>query len=133
VGRYFPLTIATALPRYVSVVSSPGILADWLHHAEETALEALSQSLSVEEVLARVRNHPLPEVHERAVPGQAEGQSSWSGQAMSGEFWSENLLDQIVYRSFERPCHWSTVEADTGAVRYLLTEGFRGFNALFAS
>lgn len=132
VGRYFPLTIATALPRYVSVVQAPAILSDWLHHAEETALEALSQSLSVEDVLARVRNHPMPEVHERAPQDRAEGQSSWAGHATAGEFWSENLLDRIVYSSFERPCHWSTVEAETGAVSYLLTDGFSGFNALFA-
>jgi type VI secretion system protein ImpM len=133
VGRYFPFTIATALPRYTSVVNSPRVLSPWLHHAEETSLEALAQSLSVEEVLSRVRGYPLPEILERTPVEQSSGQSHWSGRALADEYWSEQLLDQLIYSTFEKPCHWSTIEAETGDVRYQITDGFRCFNELFAT
>lgn len=133
VGRYFPFTIATALPRYTSVVSSPRALSPWLHQVEEIALEALTQSLSIEDILYRVRAHPLPQIRERKHEERAEGQSSWSGQAMADEYWSEQLLDQLIYNAFEKPCHWSTIEADSGTVRYLITDGFSEFNELFAT
>ena len=133
VGRYFPFTIATALPRGTSVVASPRVLSPWLHHAEEAALLALTASLSVEEVLTRVRALPLPQVQEHAREQQAPSEHPWSGQASVDESWSEHLLDQIVYKSFKAPCYWSTIDAESGAVRYLLTEGFSEFSELFAT
>ena len=132
VGRYFPLTIATALPRYTSVVNAPRVLSPWLHHAEETVLDALTQTLSIEDILSRIRTIPLPEIGERQPQEQVTGHCDWSGLVTADQYWSEQLLDQLTYATFEQPCHWSTVKADSDAVRYLITDGFAGFNELFA-
>lgn len=133
VGRYFPFTIATALPLYTSVVYAPALLSDWLHNAEEVALEALTSALPMEELMSRVREYPLPQIPERPPPEQLAGQSHWAGHAEGETAWSENLLDQIIYKSFEKPCHWSTIDIQTGTLRYVLTEGFTGFSELFAA
>jgi type VI secretion system ImpM family protein len=132
VGRYFPLTIATALPRYCSVIDAPRLLTPWLEGAEEAALQALASSLPIEDVLAKVRSNPVPDIGERNRDTAAET-GDWAGCATADEYWSEQLLDKLVYNTFEKPCHWSTIEADSGALRYLLTEGFSGFTELFAT
>ena len=107
------------------------MLAPWLYRAEEAVLEALAQSLSIEEVLSRVRACPLPAIGERD-PLAAGAATDWSGCAKADEYWSEQLLDQLIYNSFEKPCHWSTIDGDSGSVRFLITEGFSEFNELFA-
>jgi hypothetical protein len=132
VGRYFPLTIATSLPRDASVVFSPSALAPWLHHAEEAALQALTANLSIEEVLAQVRTMTLPNIREHGGEGQNSVEKPWSGLAASDESWSEQLLDQIIYKHFEQPCYWSTIDAESGALRYSITDGYAQFNELFS-
>lgn len=131
VGRYFPLTIAASLPRDASVVFSPSALSPWLHHAEETALQALTANLSIEEVLSRVRAMPLPNIREHGEERQNSEEKQWSGLATADESWSEQLLDQIIYKHFEQPCYWSTIDVESGELRYSITDGYAQFNELF--
>lgn len=131
VGRYFPLTIATALPLYTSVVYTPAVMTSWLSHTEDIVLEALSQALSIEDILGKVLVHPVPEVAERPPPETSPHNNPWEGQSAVGVSWAETLLDQMVYTSFESPCYWSTEDAETGSARHSLTDGFTQFSALF--
>jgi type VI secretion system protein ImpM len=133
VGRYFPFTIAANLPRYSPLAASVRAMAPWLAHAEEVALEALTDTLSVEDVLAKLRADALPETGERESsenPPDA-GSNLWSGQPEPEEYWAEHLVDSLIGHSFRTPCHWSRVDPQTGACRYLLTEGFSSFELLF--
>lgn len=133
VGRYFPLTIATALPRFCSVAESLGLVTPWLLHAEEVALQALEKSLSVEKIMSRVRECQLPQLSERKSPDTDNATIGWSGFVREGEFWSEQLLDQIIYNAFEKPCHWSCLDTNSATLRFLITEGFSVFNGLFST
>lgn len=133
VGRYFPFTIATALPRDISIVMASSALSPWLHQLEEAALAALTASLSIEEVLARSRALDMANIPGQEREEQEQEQQPWSGVVSSGESWSDQLLGQILRTSFEQPCHWSTIDANSGATRYRVTEGFTGFSELFAS
>lgn len=131
IGRYFPFTIATTLPRFTSLAHAPAVLDKWYLLAEATALQALSQSLSVEEVLTRLRNVPLPEISEYQQE-RAAGKYNWSGVAPQGESWSTSMLHTLLYSSFERPCLWATFDQEPALLHYQLTEGFSEFSGLFA-
>lgn len=132
VGRYFPFTLAASLPRYAPLVSSVRLLSPWLAQAEEIALEALSETLSAEDVLTRVRAVPLPETGE-LVPDEAPGEGNiWCGRASGEDYWADQLLNELIGHSFSQPCHWSNIDAETGATTYFLSEGFGGFDLLFS-
>lgn len=133
VGRYFPLTIASALPHLAPIVSSTRMLSPWQAHAEEIVLAALTETLSVEDILARVRAFPQTEVGERAPAETEPTLAGWSGQAAEGDSWAEQLLEELICSSFEYPCHWSRVDTDSGETIYQMTEGFRGFDQLFTA
>lgn len=133
VGRYFPFTIATALPRYAPLVPAVRLMAPWLSQAEDIALLALSETLSVDEVLARLRELPTPEVGERQRAQEPASGSIWKGQAAAGDDWAEDLLFELIGHSFEQPCHWSHVDGESGTCSYLLSDGFRRFDQLFTA
>lgn len=131
VGRYFPFTVATDLPRYAPLASTQRALGGWLAEVEEIALDALSNSLPVDDVLAKVRGLPLPEVGERCPDDAASDSNIWRGRIDADERWEDDLLDRLVGHSFQAPCHWSCIDADSGGCKFILTDGFAGFNTLF--
>jgi type VI secretion system protein ImpM len=131
VGRYFPITLATTLPRFTSLAHAPGMLAGWYKLAEDSVLSALSQTLSVEEMLEPLRRQPPPEVMEYEQVEAGSDTASWSGTANEGEDWSASMLHTLVYQNFDQPCLWSSLDHDSGSVRYRVTEGFQGFTDLF--
>jgi type VI secretion system ImpM family protein len=131
VGRYFPFTIAAALPRHAPLAASVRALAPWLAHAENVALEALTDTLAVEDVLEKLRENALPETGERVRAELPPAASLWCGQPDPQEYWTEHLVDSLIGHSFRVPCHWSHVDPQTDTGRYLLTEGFSSFDQLF--
>mgnify|MGYP001819816455 CR=1 FL=1 len=133
VGRYFPFTLAVSLPRYAPLVSTQRALDAWLTAAEEVALEALSGSLSVEAVLDRVREEPLPEISERDEETDAPATAIWGGECIAGTRWEDQLLDDLIGHSFHSPCHWSYLNAGDGSCHFTLTNGFAGFDRLFTA
>ena len=133
VGRYFPFTVASALPRFAPIVSSTRALSPWQAHAEEVILTALTETLSVEEILARIRDFPRAEIGERAEAGAETDVAGWSGQASVGDNWAEQLLDALIFTSFEHPCHWSRLDTESADTIYQITDGFRGFEQLFTA
>ena len=50
VGRYFPLTIAASIPRLPSSEAGFEALLGWLHRLEDTALDALQDDWTIEEL-----------------------------------------------------------------------------------
>ena len=131
VGRYFPFTIASALPRFAPIVSSTRALSPWQAHAEEVILAALTEALSVEDILARIRDFPRAEIGERAAAVAATEFAGWQGQTDPEEDWAEKLLDELIFTSFEQPCHWSRLDTETSGTIFRITDGFRGFDQLF--
>ena len=131
VGRYFPFTIAYALPHLAPIVSSTRKLSAWQAHAEEVMLAALTDTLSVEDILARVRAFEQVEVGEKIPDAAQSAVTGWGGQVAEGGSWAEQLLEELVCNSFEYPCYWSRIDADSGETIYQVTEGFRGFEHLF--
>ena len=133
VGRYFPFTIVSALPNLAPIVASTRKLSAWQANAEEVMLAALTDALPVEEILARVRVFEQVEVGEKKLAEEGLPVTGWGGRTTESENWSEQLLEELICNSFEYPCHWSRLDADSGETLYQLTEGFRGLDQLFAA
>jgi type VI secretion system protein ImpM len=131
VGRYFPFTIVSALPHLAPIVSSTRKLSAWQAHAEDVVLAALTDTLSVEAIMARVRAFELVEVGEKTLDEAEPASTGWAGRTAESESWSEQLLEELICSSFEYPCYWSRLDADSGETIYQVTEGFRVFEQLF--
>jgi type VI secretion system ImpM family protein len=131
VGRYFPFTIASPLPHHAPIVYSARKLSSWQAHAEDIMLTALTDTLSVEDILARVRAFEQVEVGEKVSVDTGTALSGWGGRVAANESWSEQLLEELICNSFEYPCYWSRLDADSGETTYQVTDGFRGFEHLF--
>lgn len=130
VGRYFPITIATALPRFASVVTCASIMRAWQEHAESVILNALTQTTPLEKIMDDVRAHAIPEIAER-LEKTTDEPFRWEGVAAADTHWTEELLHKQVRSQYDKPCVWSTINADTQAHHFHITEGFQVFPYLF--
>ena len=133
VGRYFPFTIATSLPRYSSVVTAPAILNPWFEHLENCLLQALQDALPVDTVLSSARAFTPPDVGERLAEDDDALQSPWSLLCNLEESWTAAMLDTIIHRQFARPCRWAAVNPDGGRQQVEISDGVEGFARLFTS
>ena len=74
VGRYFPLTIAAALPRVPHSGAEMETLLGWLHRLEDLALDALHDDWSVDELESALTSMPaaLPDGAAKLPPHLAD-------------------------------------------------------------
>lgn len=133
VGRYFPFTIATSLPRFCSVITAPAILDPWFEHLEDCLLQALQDALPVDTVLSSARGFTPPDVGER-LPGEGDsGTSPWSLRCGLTDSWTASMLDTIVHLQFPRPCRWAAVNPDSAQQQVEISDGVENFARLFTS
>lgn len=131
VGRYFPFTIATNVAHHSSVVTAISQLDQWFGHTETLMLDSMQVSAPIDGLMEQVRAITLPLLPERNADGDGvdDGQL-WRAQKVDSDPWSTVMLEGIVYRQFEQPCAWETLDRD-GLRDVQITEGAQGFDRLF--
>ena len=118
VGRYFPLTIATALPQHVNPLQLPGAAAGWFEAMEAVALRTLDddrfEANELQAAIAAVGDIPAEAGSE--APAATLGQA-WSVALFgkSGHAAAAALAHELVARQAPRYSLWWTAGSQDGA------------------
>ena len=119
VGRYFPLTIATALDARANPLLVPATLAAWLDAVEAVALHALDDDrFDVAGVQAALAATPEPHLEPRQAEPTAGVGSAWSMALYdsAGDRLAADIAAALVAREAPQFSLWWTAGADTAAV-----------------
>ncbi len=85
IGRYFPLTLAAAIPPAASTLLTVTAAEHWFAELERIALWALEPEATLEAIEAHLARRPLI-----AVPASAEAQSDWDVALQLARWWSQS-------------------------------------------
>ena len=108
VGRYFPLTLALALPRTIDAGALTRVGADWFEQAERLLLEALDDDLDLDDFVARIEGLGAPPCPE--APPEIDGER-WYCELDSPDRVGDGLLrlqSLLLTRVFPRCSLWWT-------------------------
>ncbi len=124
VGRYYPLTIALALPALPGAIAEVEALWNWLVRLDEAAADALRDDWSIDTLEAELQRLPLPSA-QAAQPlprtGAAVQALALNGLPHAGMV----LAGQAAAAWLERSrglAFWSA-QPETGAARLLCSQG----------
>ncbi|MEM1141398.1 MAG: type VI secretion system-associated protein TagF [Pseudomonadota bacterium] len=132
VGRYFPFTIASNVAHHSSVVTSISKLDQWFTSTETLLLDSMQTSSPIDDLMEQVRTVSIPLLAERNIEGTDSSSIDqlWHARNVDSEPWAAVMLESLVYRQFEEPCVWETLDRE-GVREVQITEGAQGFTRLF--
>ncbi len=133
VGRYFPLTLASALPRSIDATALLRRGADWFERAEQLLLEALEDDLDLDDFVARVEALGAPPCPE--APPMIDGERWWFELNDLDRIADDlhRLQPALLNRAFPRCSLWWTHGSQRIAPGLLITSGLppeQAFSAL---
>ena len=134
VGRYFPFTLADALPADAPLTSVVNALPGWFDMVEDLMLSALTQSVPVNTLIQGFDRVSMPFGFRGA-----EQPAVFDNRMVCGEFhgenprgWMESISAGLLTRVYANPAIWMTHRPDDQQTRFIITDGFSSFSQAIA-
>lgn len=134
VGRYFPFTLAEALPIEVPLTSVVNSLSPWFEAVEELMLSALAKYASVDALTLAFDQLTLPFGFRGSEPAAVFDSRSVRGEyyAEHAHGWMESISVGLLTRVYANPAIWLSHRPDEQRTHFVVCDGFSNHSQAIA-
>lgn len=134
VGRYFPFTMAEALPVDVPIISVVNSLSIWFESLEDLMLAALTQCVKVDALIQAFDKFSLPYSFKTLEPGALLDNRKLRGDfgAENPSGWMESIVNGVVLPAYPNPCIWLSHRPDELRTHFVVCDGYSSFSQAIA-
>lgn len=130
VGRYFPFTLAEALPANTPIVSLVDSLTSWFESVESLMLTGLTQCVPVDSLIQAFSSVNLPFGYRTPEPVAIFDNRTLRGEFDAGHThgWMESLSGGILTQAYQNPAIWLSHCPDEQRTHFVICDGFASFS-----